>query len=123
MNKAESISLLDILEKQKLAKIFYDKSKEMYIELNKKYSFNNLLTYEELSNILTDVIGKENSILAMQNQDKNSLFEDDVFCFAMTDKLIEIQEEQVNLKNYISLHNMYKEQVKEILYKNHIESV
>ena len=123
MEEIKSISLLAILESQKLAKTFYENSQNIYIELNKKYSFNNLLTYEELSNILTDVLGKENSDLLMKDQNKDSLFEDDVFCFAMTDKLVQIQEEQINLKKYISLHNMYAESLKEELYKDYIESI
>lgn len=123
MNKIESISLFDILETQKLIKIFHDNSQKMYIELNEKYSFTNLLTYDELSKILTDVLGKENSDLVMKDQNKDSLFEDDIFCFAMLNKLTQLQKEHSNIKKYLSLHNMYKEQLKEDLYKKYIESL
>ena len=123
MNSQKPISLLDLLESQKLTKQFYHDSKKMYKELIEKYNFNNLLTFDNLSNILTDVLGKENSLLLLKDQSKDSLFEDDVFCFAMQVKLVDIYGEQEILKGFLSKHRMYSEAMKEKLYKDYIESI
>ena len=112
MNSQKPISLLDLLESQKLAKQFYHDSKKMYKELIEKYNFNNLLTFDILSNILTDVIGKENSVLLLKDKSKDSLFEDDVFCFAMQEKLTDMYREHEILKGFLSKHNMYSEAMK-----------
>ena len=123
MNSQKPISLLDLLESQKLAKQFYHDSKTMYKELIEKYNFNNLLTFDNLSNILTDVIGKENSVLILKDQSKDSLFEDDIFCFAMQEKLIDLYKEHETLKGFISRHIMFSQAIKDKLYKDYIESI
>ena len=123
MEEAKSISLLVILESQKLEKQFYYKSKEMYSELIEKYNFNNLLTFDNLSNILTDVLGIESSLLLLKDQDTNSLFEDDVFCFAMQEKIKDLSKEHEKIKEFLSKHIMYAESIKEKLYKEYIESI
>ena len=123
MNSQKPISLLELLESQKLAKQFYYDSQKMYKELTEKYNFNNLLTFDNLSNILTDVLGKENSVLLLEDQSKDSLFEDDVFCFAMQEKLTDMYNEQEILKVFLSKHHIYSEAMKEKLYKDYIESI
>ena len=123
MDLQKPISLLDLLESQKLAKQFYYDSQKMYKELTEKYNFNNLLTFDILSNILTDVLGKENSLLLLKDQNKDSLFEDDVFCFAMQEILTDIYKEQEKIKGFLSKHHIYSEAMKEKLYKDYIESI
>lgn len=123
MNSQKQISLLELLESQKLAKQFYYDSQKIYKELIEKHDFNNILTFDNLSNILTDVLGKENSLLLLKDQSKDSLFEDDVFCFAMQEKLTDICNEQEILKGFLSKHHMYFEAIKEKLCKDYIESI
>ena len=123
MNSQKPISLLELLESQKLAKQFYYDSQKMYKELTEKYNFNNLLTFDNLSNILTDALGKENSVLLLKDQSKDSLFEDDVFSFAMQQILIDTYKEQEILKGFLSKHHMYSEAMKEKLDKDYIESI
>ena len=123
MNSQKPISLLELLESQKLAKQFYYDSKKIYKELIEKYDFNNLLTFDNLSNILTDVLGKEDSLSLLEDQSKDSLFEDDVFCFAMQEKLTDMYNEQETLKVFLSKHHIYSEAMKEKLYKDYIESI
>ena len=117
-------SLLDLLNNHNLTKEFYKKSQENYFSLLSNHDFSNLLTRAQTYNFIKDVLVDEEIVNKILEQtDKDDLFEDDVFCFALQEKFKEFYKEINIIKIHLSLHNMYKESIKEKLYKEHMDSL